>query len=305
MRQWFAQKKTTFNRIHTGYFLNEIVQNKHLFPPDLYQELKQELSLYEKLWEKREEIHKNDKPDIGPAARALGETAKDLLTERAIFKLIADPEYRANKLADFISILTDPKYRAFLLQKNIILRGVERARQEGIIADDEWSAVWEAMEIARAPERKTRFDPKATLTSLQIYYLVSGQILNILEGSAYIKAVLDEDKFKAVALGIFVGRILPSIIRPVSTLITGAVSKNDLRVATVFSAFPGGTWAAIPIQFGAMAAGRNRLVLHYAIRDIIAGLSKLSPSGGWGTELEAKLYEKVGARLEKIAQPKD
>jgi hypothetical protein len=107
-----------------------------------------------------------------------------------------------------------------------------------------------------------------------------------------------------VALGVFIGWVLPSILRPLGTQLIGALSHTDLTVAAKISILPkAGTYLPVPAQIGAMAGHESApQIWHYTVRKIIASLSHLSPSGGWNTELEGKLMNLLGKPLEKLGK---
>lgn len=303
MRHWFYQKATTFNRIHTGYFLTEISRNRHLFSEETFQELKAGLELYDSLREDYERQQKGNRADFSPALRASCETAKDLIRERFILKILADPKFRQEKIETLGKIITDPAYRVSYFNRSFTLRGIETAFEEGIISQEERQIAWEMVDGKKDPKA---LDGKKTLAGLQLYYIVTGEILNVIEGSAYLQAIFTENKLQAAALGVFVGWVLPSILRPVSTSIIGKVTNKDLRVARGVSALPKvGSYLAVPAQLSVDATSKADGIWHYTVRSIITHLSKMSPSGsgGLGTQLEAELWEKLGKRLEKLGRP--
>lgn len=301
LRHWFFQKERTFNRIHAGYFLSEIMKYKSLFSDDEFNEVMSDLKLYQNLQE--QSASGSTQRDFKVATRAAGEVATDLVTERSIWKFLADPLFREEKLETLARIIKDPAYRAFYFNKNVVLKGVERARNEGIISDEELKTAWKAAESELTPERW------GTLAKLQLFYVASSVIINFIEGSAYLKALTtEEDRLETAILGFFLGRALP-LLRPVITLATGFLTKTDLKTAALVSTIPAlGSGIAIPAQI-AVSTANNRVVLHYAVRNLVASLSRgfigVIPHGGWGTEIEARSWKRFGDKLAKLGQPKD
>lgn len=301
MRHWFYQKETTFNRIHPGYFLTELVKNRNLFSPEDYQTIRAELELYGRIWEEKERIKKPEEKELEFVLKAFS----GVFTETDIYRFLSDPAFRKGKLDTFLRIMKDPQYRTYWLNRNIVLKGVEQAKSKGLITEDEWKAAWQAVEINN--NLKELNHKKQVLIGLQTYYLVTSEIINVIEGSIYLSTIFAEDKLSRVGLGIFLGWVLPSILRPAGTLLAEAVSKIDLKTAAGISALPKvGGYFAIPAQIGISASSETALVWHCTVRNIIATLSKIiRPWGGWNTQHEAELWERLGKKLERLGTKVD
>ncbi len=299
LRHWFFQKERTFNSIHVGYFLSEIIKHKSLFSDEEFNEVMSDLKLYQNLKTQADVVSPHK--DFKSATRAAGEVATDLLTERSVWKFLADPLFRKEKLEILAGILKYPSYRAFLFNKNFVLAGVQRAKKEGIISEPEWLDAWR---VARAELTTKELN---ALMGLQVYYIASSILINLIEGSAYLTALFAEDKLETAALGFFLGRVLPQL-RPAVTLTTGLITKTDLRLAALISAIPTlGSVLPIPAQVGKNVS-RDGKIWHYTVRRLIAKISQgfigAIPHGGWGTEIEARLWQKFGNKLEKLGRPK-
>ena len=304
VRQRFGQQRPTFNKIHTEAFRQEIKNNRHLFSDDVYEQVLADLNLYDSVytaWEQSQQPRPRQR-ELSTAARAIKETGVDAITERAIYKLLADPTFRREKIETLVQIVRDPEYRVSYFNREVVLKGVERAYQNGIITKEELKRAWQTVETGDInspnPHRK-----KVVLASLQLYYFVSSQILNALEASAYLNSAFTDDKASSIALGLFIGWVLPSILRPAGTLVISAATKTDLKVAARLSAFPKvGAYLAVPGEIGVTAGNKSEQIWHYTVRNIIASLSRISPSGGSGTQFEGELWNKIGNKLEEFGQ---
>lgn len=304
IRKEFHEDKPTFNRIHTDRFRETINRLRNYFETEQYEKIMGDLSLYEKLLFEKEKITQgNSKKNYGAAASAFGETGKDIFTERFIYKFLADPSFRREKLQTLIRIAKDPIFRVFWVNKNFILSGIERARKEGIITEVELQNAWR--EVATV-EQITPDSPKNRkfYTSLQLYYIVTGQIINAIEASSYLSAIFSENPVANISLGVFMGWVFPSIFRPSTTLLIGKLNNADLRAAATVSAIPKlGSYTGVIAQIAVDGGSKTKQVWHYTVRNIIAALSKIKPEGGWGTQLEAELWNKLGKRLETLGKP--
>lgn len=302
IRYWFNQKQTTFDTIHMGYFLKEVVENKHLFPPDVYQKIRKDAALYSESLEEKNRDQNSLRRDIKPTIEAAGEIATNLATQRAIYKFIDDPQFRKDTLSVIEKLITDQDFRTNYLNKKFFLNGIDQAKEKGIITDEEWERAWKAVK-----NNSLTTEEKKVLAGVQMYYIAVSTVLDILEFSAYGKAAasLNDDlisRLTTAAVGFVIGWVLPSIIKPAGTRLIQTQTKVDLRAATVVSAIPKfGTYLAVPAQFTTTVGGdESQLIWHYTVRNMIARISELSPSGGWGTEFEAQLWQKVGKRLESL-----
>lgn len=302
IRHWFAQEYMTFNRIHTGYLLTEVSQKRSLFSDRDYESIKADAYLYERLWWERKEAE-TLKRDYGLVFDATSELAENLFTDRFVYKILADPHFRQEKLQTLARIMREPTFRAFYFDKNFILRGIERARREGIVSQEELDQAWEVVQVDQFTPAETR-KQIAVLTSLQIYYLISSEIINAIEISSYFSVLFPGDRLKRAAFGFFIGWVLPSILRPLSTEIVQTLTGVELQAAKKASAFPKfGGWIAIPAQVVVTTGGPAEKIWHYTVRNIIAGLSKIFPSGGWNSQLEGELlHGRIGRMLEDLGK---
>ncbi|MDP2649485.1 MAG: hypothetical protein Q8P10_01435 [bacterium] len=285
LRHWFNQKARTFNRIHTGYFMQEVARNKHLFSEEEYQKIKNLAVLYENIWEKHRQGQAVQKRDVGSVAKALGRASLDFIPRtvvKPIKKGIIEPA----------GITFSAKFR-----KKEILKGVDKARKLGLITEKEWEEGLETIDNPKIPNKD-----KVVIGALLTYYASLYPIMKAVEALGYVKAVSDQNPVLGVAS--FVGGIVvPPLLRYLGTRGIGVLSRTDLRVAATFSAIPtAGNIAPVPAHIAYITGAKSKIAWHYFLREIIADLSKLKPQGGWCTDFEAKLWQKIGVHLEKLAE---
>lgn len=195
----------------------------------------------------------------------------------------------------------------------VVLSGVETAFDTGTITKEELQEARSVMQAVSQQEKgRSRFLNKAKggllWSILYGYYNVSGQILNVSELATYAWLAQEDWSQKGAAIiGTFLGfRAVGGLHNYFATRIAGLLTKRDLDVAAKVSALPIiGIHLAIPAQIGIDGGSKSRAIWHYTVRNIIAGISKISPSGGWGSQLEGRLWGLFGKRLEGLAKLHD
>ncbi|MCL4417373.1 MAG: hypothetical protein M1365_11865 [Actinobacteria bacterium] len=284
IREWFNMKHATFNRIHTGYFIHQVAQNRHLFSDREYEEIKSMLVMYDTIWEEHAREQAEQKRDFKPAARALGKTVFDAVPKagRGAVKLVSDP----------VRLVFSEKFR-----REEVLKGVNTAKERGLINETEWE---QALKIMDDPSIKS--EDKAVIGGLLGYYGTIYGLMKIAELSGYTKAIVDHDAVMGGA--VFIGGIVvPPALRYLGTKFIGRLTNRDLEAAAIASAIPTlGNILPIPAQMAYFSGTKSRTLWHYTVRHAIAKLSQITPQGGWTTEFEAKLWKKIGKRLEKLAK---
>lgn len=153
------------------------------------------------------------------------------------------------------------------------------------------------------------------------YYHISGSLLKIPEIVAYANfglieiidkvarrdisslVTLEELPKTAIFFGIFAGaRFAGGLNSYLATKLAGQMSGRNLNTAAIISAIPVlGVHLAIPAQVCVDAGSKSETIWHYTVRKVVAKISKISPSGGWGTELEGKLWNLFGKKIERWA----
>lgn len=280
IRHWFWQKETTFNRVHTGYFLTTLAKNKELFSSQEYEEIKSMLTLYENLWQEKTTSQKRE---IGPALRAFTHATKEFIPQLGkgvIGKSLLEP----------LRVTFDRKFR-----KRLALEGLHLAKKYGLITAEELEEGLNSMDEARLTNKE-----RNTLIGIQAYYGVVWGLIKMLELSGYAKAISDSNK-ELAGLAFLAGLVVPPVLRSAGTMTAEAITKINLKIATLISLIPAlGNYYPVPHQISLMTGGRSAALWHYTVRKIIAKLSKINPAGGWGTQFEAQLWEKLGKPLERL-----
>lgn len=303
----------TFNRIHTDMLLREIEKQRELFGDERLRRIHQYAELYDQLMleRQREPMSERDlKSMLSAGWRGLGDLSRSAVTEAA--ESIAAP----------VRLVFDPNYR-----NRMILVGVNKAHEFGMISKAEFEAVQKGLEDLSKEKGSRRFFARITtgLTygALLGYYFGSGSFLKTLEISTYTALgvtdlmdrvvkldltplALQENWVERVLtlLSIFAGfRILGGAQSYLVTKAVGFLTGRNLETAARISVVPlVGPFLAVPGQICVDAASKGgELIWHYAVRNMIAKLSKaliFNPAGGWGTESEGRLWGRMGKWLE-------
>lgn len=311
LRNYFCPETgdITFNKIHTDLFLNEIQRQKHLFTEDIYQRLLDNINLYEQLWQQKRAEGESSQ-DIPGTFRAAFESGKQFLP-KVLSKVVRG-------IVSPIRIIVDPHYR-----NRLVLNGVEQAFEHNLISQEELQETEEIIFNRRLPASQLR-RKFLSLVTLPVSYAGTSVTLKSSEALIYL-SILGQEGWealqreglnyllnpdlaeKAPQLGLlFVGfRLFPSIIRPLETIIIAKALNVDLKAAIRISAIPAlGQHLAVPAQIGVSFGSKSEALWHYTVRNMIAKFSSISPTGGWGTQLEGQLWKLVGGKLEGLADNK-
>lgn len=271
IRKQFGTTDVTFNRIRTGQLDAEVLTNSDLFSPEVLDEIRKNIRLYATLMTRKEPTSINGQE----AKEALIELSRDL-ARTALYFL-------PNVAIDILKIARDPRYL-----KDLLLSGAREARKQGVITEEEFEKA--KIEVEGENEKKL-----TNLQKLFLWYFLSGQAINAIEGTFYFNAAFfAEDKIATGLMGLFVGRVLPAILNPSSTLIAGLFTGRDLIEAAKFSAIPwAGPLIAVPAQVRKDLNRPDLIMWNTTKRNFIANLSKINPAGGWGTQAEAELWKNL------------
>lgn len=288
IRDRLNQGELTFNQIHTDKFREYLSTHRQEFPDDIYQQLVDDLSLYEK-FSQRSLAEKNQALEIGPAMKALAVSLLGVakLPKKILEKTVIDP----------LMITFKEQYRT-----HKILEGASQAKQLGLITQEEWRQAEKAF-LVNEKDDKEIARKKKILIGLIGWYNISSFVINWVEYLLGAKVLLiDKDPALATLIGV-IGETFPQLVRFLSTLMIEKIFQTNLKAAGSTSLLPGklgGTVLPYPAQLVVFTGERASLVFHYGLRKIIAEISAISPAGGWGTDTEAKLYRKFGKKLEKF-----
>ncbi len=219
---------------------------------------------------------------------------RESLEENMLYRAYFEGEFQQ----DIVRFIQDPAFRRVRIIENTILNGLREAYLLGLVSEEEWQDAWQVLEnppISREEAKKLL----PTYLFLETGYLASSTIFNVLEVGLYASAFFAENPISRAAAGFLVGWVLPPLLRVALTASTAAVTRQDLRYATIFSAVPKMAWAtALSADLGHRFGNRSELVWHYTKRWLIASLSKiLRKWGGWNSNVEENLWNLL--RVEK------
>jgi hypothetical protein len=323
IRESFGGQEVTFNRIHTSRLKGFLASRPRLFSSTERDRLDSHLEVYDDTL--RERTREADKSEgkrglviesalsrelvtPGQAARleasdfdygrflvekvsgpAFG-AFSEVIQKTGAYRIIGDPSFRA----DVKRFLSDPGYRRTRILEGTTLKGMREACELGLVTEEEWSEAWDLFEEPLMSETEGRALAK-TYAGLQAWYIASGSLMNVLSLSAGTSALFSEKPLARLALASFVEFVLPSLVRAGSTAVVDALGSQDLKTATKVSALPYlGSYLAVTADLAHRHGKRSETIWHYTKRGVIASLSKvLRPWGGWNSDLEANLWEKL------------
>jgi len=214
----------------------------------------------------------------------------EFIGDTKLYRVFADKEFQ-NDIRKFIN---DPIFRRYRFIENTILNGTREAYNLGLITDEEWTDVWDVLNQTAMSKKEAR-KLASTYLGLQAWYTISGQIINSISIPLIASAVIAENPGARLALGLFVDIVIPPVIRAASTIATSMMTKQELKTAIKMSALPkAGSYVAIPADIAHRFGNRSEMIWHHTKRGLIASLSKiLKPWGGWNSDLEETLWEKL------------
>ncbi|MBI3366478.1 hypothetical protein HY041_02525 [Candidatus Roizmanbacteria bacterium] len=289
--------KLTFNTIHTDKFLQYISEHRELFPDETFDQLTQDLALYE-LKSRQYAIEAKHRRSIDTTARALTATIQDNWTFpfKLPFKIIK------KAVIDPARIVFDKNYRVAP-----IIKRMNDAYGRGLVTSEELERSMEAIRLYQSENGKYSYDNKV-LTALLATYVIGSMAVNLLQ-AGIAGNVLFGGQDLVSAIESFIGlQAVPFLFRPGTAYVIGKLTKTDLRAAMSVSWVPTlGILYSVPAQVSAWTGSRSREIWHHTVRNFITRISSLPifPYGGLGSQFEGQLMQSVGKRIESLVQFED
>jgi len=214
----------------------------------------------------------------------------EFISDTHVYRAFTDRQFQA----DIVRFGRDPMFRRQRFIEHTILNGAREAYNLGLINEREWEGAWDVLSqpvMSKTEARKL----SSTYLGLQAWYTISGNIINAVSIPLIASSVVAENPGARLALGLFVDIVVPPVVRMASTLAVSLMTKQELKTALKVSALPKlGSYLAIPADMAHRFGNRSEMIWHYTKRGLIASLSKvLRPWGGWNSDLEATLWEKL------------
>lgn len=217
------------------------------------------------------------------------EAFRDVVERANIYRAFTDKDFRG----DIKRFFHNPDFRRQRFIEHTILNGARQAYELGLIDESEWKQSWQVLDNPMVNEAEAR-KLASTYLGLQAWYLASSSLMNALTVSVGASVFFAEQPLQRLALAGFIEFVLPSIVRASSTALVGEMTNQDLRTAIKVSAVPYLGHSAVVADLARRYGERSEKIWHYTKRGIIASLSKLlRPWGGWNSDLEASLWEKL------------
>jgi hypothetical protein len=285
--------RVTYNRIHTDLFRSSIAPLEHIFDPEVYKRVMENLDLYEDIVAAKDP-EECTKRAIKPAVINTKDVVKEVpgkLYKKAIGAFELGAAIFSSKI-----------------RRKLVFEGIEEARATGLVTQKEFQ---EAEELFNLNEqlKKGTFRFKLAELAMLGYFIGNSLGTKAIEGAAHTFNLLSDNEALSktlISLGIYLGGYaLSSSSRFIGTNLIGGLTQVDLRAAARVSALPlFGNVLPFPVQTLVNTGSDSSLLLHYAVRKVLGDLSGLHPAGGLGTEYEARLYQWLGPKIEALAVEK-
>ena len=291
VRNWFyppesGPQQITFNRIHTDKFREYIAGERHKFPDQVYQQVMQNLNLYDELWQ-RKESQPLPSRNLRGAGIAAADVVRELLPKplQAVKKAVVEP----------IRLILNPNLAA--------LSGIENAFKHGVLTEEEFKQAKSSLSPDISAARTIAifheiYSLLAKPGSLLAYAAVLGVDVervkesNPLELIAYALNQL-QDSEKAMGVGAVCLGFMAygSLFRRSGVRVIGQLHGADTTKARLLSMIPFvGDYSAIVTQVAQSSVNSKEAIWHYFLRNLVAKTSSIFPDGGWGTEREGRLW---------------
>jgi len=223
---------------------------------------------------------------IKPAMGAFSES----ISNTSIYRIFTDKQFQV----DTRRFIQDPIFRKQKFIENTILKGAREAHNLGLINDGEWQEALSVLsQTSMSPAELKKIT--STYVGLQAWFTISGEIINSISFPLMASSVVAENPGARLALGMFVDWVVPPVVRAASVLATSLMTKQELNTALKVASLPKiGGYLAVSADMAKRFGDRSEMIWHYTKRGLIASLSKvLRPWGGWNSDLEANLWEKL------------
>lgn len=243
---------------------------------------------------KREELMHSDMAYMafltGAVVRPALGAFLEFISDTRVYRAFTDRQFQA----DMVRFVQDPMFRRQRFIEHTILNGAREAYNLGLINEREWEETWDVLNQPAMSETEAR-KLVSTYLGLQAWFTISSSIINSVSIPLIASSVVAENPGARLALGLFVDIVVPPVVRMASTLATSLMTKQELKTAIKVSAIPKlGGYLAVPADMAYRFGNRSEMIWHYTKRGLIASLSKiLRPWGGWNSDLEASLWEKL------------
>lgn len=280
IRKEFKEDKPTFNKIHTDRFSETLRRYRYLFSYEEYKDIEDNLELYRRL-STEDKTTKRTPSDAFNASYELMADAGDFFLHL--------PKKTVSAAVSPVRVIFNKDYR-----DNVTISGVKKAQEQGIIGQREMD---EAIDLIKETEK----DPvrKLIMITLYGYYFTVGRTSDLIAASIVYNGYQSDDFFMGLIKAFAFDTLYPALMRRVGTMAIGGITRTELSTAANVASvpwIPGSAYSAVPAQIAISSAKKSELIWHYRVREQIANLT------GYGTQLEATVWNKVGKRLESIGK---
>lgn len=297
VRDWFyppenGPQQLTFNKIHTDKLLNYVTAQRHRFTDETYQQVLNNIKLYEELW-KQKQLHVSTSKNIPAVVMATSESARDFIPK--VVKKIG------SKVAGVFRVIKDPKI--------IALSGIENAADAGIISEEELNIAKSNMGPEMPAIRTAAIIHQVwgnfigRAVEFYSYSTILGLSFESVRSQGFTTLVSQADSSTAISLiaAFAAFKAGGGLFRMASTELVAKKYGANLSTQRRLSGFPFiGDNLSLVAQIGVSSRNSGDGVWHYFIRNFIAQASSILPDGGWGTEREGRWWQKFGKKIETL-----
>lgn len=208
----------------------------------------------------------------GLAFKALSGTVKD-----SPLKILWNRDVQRNALL----MVTDPEFRRTQILERTTLRGLKQAKEQGLVDESEYEHA-----LGVLPQSDLRL-----YTAMQTGYFATSRLIDLATVPLAVGAAGSGHPAEAGAAVAAFNIFTPGVIRGLATAAVARLTKKDLKQMAMFTSIPMvGTYFAVPAQIRREYKESGDEMMHYTLRSLAAGVSKVRPYGGWGSDLEEKIW---------------
>ena len=318
VRQAFGSQVPTYNRVHTDVLRLALSANQEKFRPEDHSELSALANSYdavreEYIWEQSQNprsLFIKDALERELISPSHAERLNEHKYLYAAHRLRRIGGLGVRSVVDFANATplkmlwsAEPwkDAKKFFTNRecflgSTMLRGIKKAHQEGLVTDEELETTLDIIS-----KKDLRF-----YTLFEAGYFATSRVVDAATVYLAIKATRSSHPAEWGWVPVF-NTCTPGLIRATGTLILGKVLGRNLNKMALYSTIPvAGTYLAVPAQIQRDYGQREAKVMHYNLRSLAATLSKVRPYGGWGSDLEEKIWNTAkrskAKKLELVSQ---
>jgi len=268
--------------INTEMFYSAMLKHRSRFSNEQIQKLEKLMPIYESISaELRKE--KASRGANGSLSRSVAQLSKSSFRAGSdmAMKLVPPVVTDRSEKARSRPLPPNEKSVTRTVLSKTLLSGVASARKHGLVSQKDYESSLGFL----SPKDARLF------TTMQLGFFMMSRVSDVVSLPFYAFAATSENPVKNLLLTGLVHQVGPNILRGITTIIVGKRSGKNLNRMAAQSCIPVfGTYLSIPLQITREYGEHGDLIKHYGRRSMAAKLSKLKPSGGWGSDAEMDVW---------------